>query len=203
MISGVNAYLFHTLSRTHFVCSSSLPSGYRKREWRYESVSASTQTLTENASLFRRLSPFIPPALHHSKFIFTHCTDTFSTGWHVYECDHYSFQEDTYEASFHELLATVVLCLDSFSGCPLVFCGLNSFPTDVLLCSLDSFPTCLLVCGFNSCPPSPLVFGLSPTSGFCIIIDLVTQTECREKIFRYHFWAYGIHLKSIIIVWLF
>jgi len=88
---------------------------------------------------------------------------------------------------FMKLLATVVLCLDSFSGSPLVFCGLNSFPTDVLLCSLDSFPTCLLVCGFNSCPPSPLVFGLSPTSGFCIIIDLVTQTECREIIFKYHF----------------
>ncbi len=105
MISGVNAYLIHTLSRTHFVCSSSLPSGYRKREWRYESVSASTQTLTENASLFRRLSPFIPPALHHSKFIFTHCTDTFSSGGHVYECDHYSFQEDTYEASFHEIVS--------------------------------------------------------------------------------------------------
>lgn len=112
MISGVNAYLIRTLSRTHFVCSISLP--YGKREWRYESVSASTQTLTENASLFRHLSPFIPPALHCSKFIFTHCTDTFSTGWHVYECDpwrkliyliHYSFQEDTYEASFHEIVS--------------------------------------------------------------------------------------------------
>jgi hypothetical protein len=43
------------------------------------------------------------------------------------------------------------------------------------------------------------VFGLSPTSGFCIIIDLVTCTQCREIVFRYHFGAYGIHLKSIII----
>ncbi len=120
MISGVNAYLILTLSRTHFVRSSSLPSGYRKREWRYESVSASTQTLTENASLFRHLSP---PALHCSKFIFTHCTDTFSTGWHVYECDpwrklifltHYSFQEDTYEASFHEIVSYCSFVFGSF-----------------------------------------------------------------------------------------
>jgi hypothetical protein len=34
---------------------------------------------------------------------------------------------------FMKLLATVVLCLDSFSACPLVFCGLDSFPTDVLV----------------------------------------------------------------------
>jgi hypothetical protein len=47
------------------------------------------------------------------------------------------------------------------------------------------------------------VFGLSPTSGFCIIIDLVTYTPCREIVFRYHFGAYDIHLKSIIIVLLF
>jgi hypothetical protein len=44
---------------------------------------------------------------------------------------------------FMKLLATVVLCLYPFSVCPLVFCGLDSFPTDVLV--LDSFPICLLV----------------------------------------------------------
>jgi hypothetical protein len=111
---------------------------------------------------------------------------------------------------FMKLLTTVVLCLDSCSECPLVFCGLDSFPTDVLVCSWilfqyvclcgwDCFPASLLVCSLDFCPPSPPVFGLSPTSGFCIIIDLVTYTQCREIVFRYHFGAYGIHLKSIII----
>lgn len=185
MISGVNAYLIRTLSRTHFVCSSSLPSaGYGKREWRYESVSTSTETLTENASLFRYLSPFIPPALHRSKFIFTHCTDTFSTGWHVYECDHYSFQEDTYEASFHEIVGYCCFVfgfLFSVTPCLLWF---GSFPNrcacvvwiliyHVCLCGWDFFGACILVCGFDSCPT---VFGLSPTNGFCIIFDLVTDS---------------------------
>jgi hypothetical protein len=59
------------------------------------------------------------------------------------------------------------------------------------------------VCSFNSCQPSPLVFGLFPASGFCIILDMVIQTQCREIVFRCHFGAYGIHLKSIIIVLLF
>jgi len=115
---------------------------------------------------------------------------------------------------FMKLLATVVLCLDPFSVCPLVFCDLDSFPTDVLVCSWilfqyvcfcgwDFFPACLLVCSFDSCPPSPLVFGLFLASGFCIILNMVTQTQCREIVFRCHFGAYGIHLKSIIIVLLF
>jgi hypothetical protein len=189
MISGVNAYLIHTLSRTHFVCSSSLPAGYRKREWRYESVSASTQTLTENASLLRDLSPFIPPALHCSKFIFTHCTDTFSTGWHVYECDpwrklifliHYSFQEDTYDASFHEIVSYCSFVFGFFFQCvplSIVFwilsqqmclcvvgffsnmsaCVVGIIFQHVCLCGWDYFPACLLVCSFDFCPPSALL----------------------------------------------
>ncbi len=44
---------------------------------------------------------------------------------------------------FMKLLATVVLCLDSSSVCPFVFCGLDSFPTDVLVCSWILFQ-CLL-----------------------------------------------------------